>query len=437
MGAIPHIRDRLGRSVLGIPGFRLLWVGQTVSTVGDQIFPIAVTISVLDAGGDASEVGLVLAARWLALVLFVLAGGVWADRLPRRRVLMGSDAFRAAAVAVLVVLPGDWPLWLLAAMVFLVGGGEAFFRPAYGALLPSLLPPERRAAGNALTSMSVRTAAILGPGLGAGLVTATSARTALLVTVAGFGFSLAMLAALREPPFVPDESRSMLHDITEGFAEVRARPWIAAVLGVAAVQLMLSIAPSVVLLPVITRAEFDTNAVYGTALALASAGGLLGAVIAMRWRPRHPGRAALLGLLPYVLIPLALLYPVNRWWIFAAYFVAGIGLEPFVIWWQVALQREIPADRLARITALDWLASFALMPLGLALTGPAVTLVGLEPVLWLAAVTMVVPTLLLLRVPGMADFRTPGPAAPVDVPAGAERKPLPTTPRPPGHDLRQ
>ncbi|HEX9356754.1 MAG TPA: MFS transporter, partial [Streptosporangiaceae bacterium] len=275
-------------------------------------------------------------------------------------------------------------------------------------------------------------AAIIGPALGAAVVTVAGARWAFALTVLGFVFSLVMLARLREPPYTPDESRSMIDDIHEGFAEVWARPWIAAILGVAAVQLMVSIAPSVVLLPVISRREFGSNAVFGTALALMSAGGLLGALIAMRWRPRHPGLVALLGLVPYVLIPLALLYPVSRWWLFAAYFVAGIGLEPFVIFWQVALQREIPPDRLARITALDWLSSFALMPLGLALTGPAADAFGERAVLAVAGFMMVVPTLLLLRIPGMKDFRTPGGAPESTEP---EARPLPASPRPPGHGV--
>jgi MFS family permease len=414
-------------NVLRNRDFRLLWLGQTVSTVGDQVFPVAVTIAVLDAGGDASDVGFVLAARWLALVLFVLAGGVWADRLSRRTVLIASDAFRAVAVGALVLLPSHPPLWILAVLVFLVGGGEAFFRPAYGALLPSLLAEDQRAAGNGLTSISVRTASIVGPGLGAALVTATSPRWALAVTAFGFFASLATLVLLREPPFEPEESRSALEDVREGLAEVRSRPWIGAILAAAAVQLMVAIAPTVVLLPVISRREFGTDAVYGTALALMSAGGLFGALFAMRFRFRHQGLVALVGLMAYALVPLALVYPVNRWWLFAAYFVAGFGVEPFIILWQVALQREIPADRLARITALDWMASYALMPLGLALTGPASEVLGERTVLWTAAIAMIGPTLLLLRVPGIKDFRTPGAEPPA---AEAVRAPAPRPPEP-------
>ena len=119
---------RLRGSVLGVRDFRLLWIGQAVSTVGDQIFPVAVTITVLNAHGSATDIGLVLAARWAALVLFAIVGGVWADRLSRTLVMRLADGFRIGAVLGLALLPHTPPLWLLALLVFLVGGGEAFFR---------------------------------------------------------------------------------------------------------------------------------------------------------------------------------------------------------------------------------------------------------------------------------------------------------------------
>lgn len=417
------------RGVLGLRDFRLLFAGQTVSTVGDQIFPVAVTIAVLNStGNDAGSVGLVLAARWVALVLFVLLGGVWADRLPRRAVMMASDAFRLLAVVVLALLPTSPPVWALAAMVFLVGGGEAFFRPAYGALVPGVVPLELRPAANALTSVSLRTAAVVGPGLGAGLVALVGVRTAFVVDAATFLISLLTLARLREPAYEASASHSVLADIREGFAEVWRHRWAAAVLGVAALQLMLAVAPAVVLLPVIGRREFGGDAVYGTALSLFSLGGVLGAVTAMRLRPRHPGLVGVLGLLPYALVPVSLLTPFAPWWIFACHFVAGLCLEPFIVFWTSALQRAFPAHQLARVTSIDWLCSFALMPIGLALVGPAAGRFGEAAVLASAAVVAVVPVLLLLLVPGMKDFRDPrsaGDTAPV--PSAAEDStPAPT-----------
>ncbi len=136
---------RLDASVLGIRDFRLLWTGQAVSAIGDMIFPVAVAVFVLDSGGDVGDVGLVLAARFAALVLFALFGGVWADRLRRTRVMIGADLLRAVAVLGLALVPGTPAVAILAALTFLVGGGEAFFRPAYGAVLPTIVPAERLA----------------------------------------------------------------------------------------------------------------------------------------------------------------------------------------------------------------------------------------------------------------------------------------------------
>jgi MFS family permease len=165
-----------------------------VSAIGDQLFPVAVTVQVLDHGGTVGDLGLVLAARTAALVLFALLGGVWADRLPRVRVLIGADALRLVAVLGLVlVVSGTTSVLLLAALVFFVGAGEAFFRPAFGALIPSVLPQEQLNAGNALSGSTFHMSAIVGPGLAGVLVALSGPRGALLVDAATFAFSLAGL----------------------------------------------------------------------------------------------------------------------------------------------------------------------------------------------------------------------------------------------------
>jgi len=399
-----QVRQRAAASVLGYRDFRLLWLGQTISTVGDQIFPIAVAVKVLDAGGTASDLGLVLAARWLALVLFVVLGGVYADRLPRKLVMMGSDAFRGVAVLALALTPGEVPVAALAALTFLVGGGEAFFRPAYGALLPSTLPEDRLAAGNALTSISVRGAAVLGPAVAGVLVATVGTQPAFLIDAATFAVSLLTLARLHEPPLPATARSRMLRDIRDGAAEVWRRPWVIGVLVLAVTQLMLVVAPELVLLPIISRREFGSDAVYGIALAAFAAGGVAGALLALRMRPARPGLVSILGLLPFTLIPLAMAFPLSPALVVAAYTVAGIGLEPFIVYWTVALQREIPRDKLARVTSLDWLCSFALMPLGLALVGPAVEQVGEDTVLLSSAAINVVACLAVLAVPGILHF---------------------------------
>jgi MFS family permease len=167
------------------------------------------------------------------------------------------------------------------------------------------------------------------------------------------------------------------------------------------------IAPTIVLLPIISRREFGGDGVFGAALSIASVGGLIGALLALRFRPRHPGLVGVLGLLPWSLVPLTLLTPFASWWIFLGYFLSGVGIEPFIVYWTNALQREFPAHQIARVTSIDWLCSFALLPLGLALVGPLVDVWGEATLLWISVFVAIVPSLLLLLVPGMRDFHDP------------------------------
>ena len=404
---------RLRATVLGLRDFRLLWTGQTISAIGDQIFPIAVALKVAHAGGTAGDLGLVLLGRAAAMVLFLLAGGVWADRVSRTKVMITADVLRAVAVLGLAVTPGDVPLGVLVAMTFLVGGGEAFFRPAYGAIVPSVVPSERLDQANAFTSVSLRTSAILGPALGGFVVAVAGPGWALGIDALTFAASTLTLLRIAEPP-LPDRGfrQSALRDALDGVAEVRARPWVGAVLAMATVHLMLSIAPMMVLTPFIARERLGGDGAYGTLLVLFAVGGLAGTVIGGRWTPRRPGLWGLLGLLPHVGVLLTLAYSDSlllnaAWW-----FVAGVGLEPFAIWWASALQRDVPAELLARVISLDWLASLGLMPVGLALAGPAADAFGREAVLVAGAVVLAVSTLAILPVPGVREFATPRPSSP-------------------------
>lgn len=388
--------------------FRLLFVGQAVSALGDQLFPIAVTVQVLDHGGSAGDLGLVLAARFASLVLFALVGGVWADRLPRVRVLVAADTTRLVAVLGLAAaVSGHTPVAVLAPLVFLVGAGEAFFRPAYGALLPDVLPAEELGAGNALSGSTFHLASILGPGVAGLLVAAVGPRGALLVDAATFGVSLLSLLLVHEPARAVQQRRRMHVEIGEGLAAVRARPWIAAVLLMAMAQLLLLVPATSVLLPLAVRQTGAATASYGYVLAVGAVGGLIGTVVAGHHTPRRAGLFSLVALLGFTAEPLALLLGAAPWVLAVAWFTAGLALGPFIVYWETALQSDIPAELIARVISVDWMCSFALLPLGLAVVGPVVDAVGRTPVLLLAVAAGVVPPLLCLPVPGIAEFRTP------------------------------
>jgi len=190
-----------------------------------------------------------------------------------------------------------------------------------------------------------------------------------------------------------------------GIADAARRPWLTALLLFSPVSLMFVIAPSQVLLPVLSRDTFGSYTAYGTALACYGAGGLISSVTMMAWRPRRPGAVAMCAMSLYALVPLGLLYAPSVWVLFCCYLVAGFGVETYALCWDVAMYREVPGHLIGRATSLAWLSTFGLMPFGQALTGPLTNLTGEHAVLLGAAgLVLVIPPCLLL-VPGMTHLR--------------------------------
>lgn len=414
-----------GESPLAVSAFRWLFAGQAISAIGDQLFPVAIAALVVTRGGSAADLGLVLAARFAALVLFALLGGVWADRLPRVRVLRAADLLRLLAVTGLTLAAAttDPSVGVLAVLVFAVGAGEAFFRPAYGALLPTILSAKSLPAGNAWSETTTYVAQVAGPGLAGAMLLFTGPTAVFALDAATFAVSLATLLRVTEPPHEPAPHRRLHREIGEGIAAVRARPWIGAVLGMASLQLLLAVAPATVLLPLVLRETGASPSTYGLVLATGALGGLAGALVAGGWQPTRPGLVALPALTAWSLPPLALLLEAPVPLLAAAWFTGAAALGPFNIWWGTALQRSVPREVLARVVSLDWLCSLALLPLGLALAGPAVERLGPGPVLTTAVLAMVTTSLLPLIVPGVRDFgvlAAPRPSTAAPQPSAAE-----------------
>ncbi|MEV4220486.1 MFS transporter [Nonomuraea sp. NPDC049725] len=383
------------------PAFRLIALAQLGFVVGEQVLAVAVTVSVLGAGGDASAVGVVLAAKGVASLCLLLVGGVWSDRLPRRRILAVMLAVDAVAAGVPLLVTGSvWP----AAVMFVIGAAEAFVRPAFNAILAGALEEDQRVSGRALVNICTRVGVITGPVAGTLLAGANMALAFVLAVVA-FAASALAFRWVAEPPWTPVARRSLPKEAVAGLADAGRRPWLAALLLFSPVSLMFVIAPSQVLLPVLSRDAFGSFTAYGTALACYGAGGLISSVTMMAWRPRRPGVVAMCAMASYALVPLGLLYAPAVWVLFCCYLVAGFGVETYALCWDVAMYREVPGHLIGRTTSLAWLSTFGLMPFGQALTGPLTDLAGTGAVLLTAAgLVLVIPPCLLL-VPGMSHLR--------------------------------
>ncbi|HWX52126.1 MAG TPA: MFS transporter [Solirubrobacteraceae bacterium] len=371
------------RRVLRHRNFRHLWVAQSASVIGDNIVLVALALFVISRHGSATELGLVLAAQSLPLVVLLLFGGVWADRLPRQRVMIVTDIVRFGLHGLLAALifAGSVRIWQVVLIEVLFGSAEAFFRPAANGLLPQTVPEADIQPATAVTTLSNNVAEFAGPALATALVLGAGAGWAFALDAGTFLLSAAFLAGVRprERGDRPSQERapmSVWADIRDGAREVRAHTWVWATLASFCVALFCGLAPWYVLGPLVAREQYGHLGVYGLLEAAFGIGTIAGALVGVGWRPRHPMR---LGMLAMLLWPTAdILYAsgVTLVIVVPAIVVAGCGLSLFDIWWLTALAERIPPEKLSRVTSYDWMVSLGLLPLGYALAGPLAEALG-------------------------------------------------------------
>jgi Transmembrane secretion effector len=352
--------------------FRLLLCGQAASTIGDRIVFVALALYVTDLGSP-SDVGIVLAANAVPLVGFLLIGGVWADRLPRHKVMVATDLIRCALHALLAALifTGTVEIWHIALIEAGFGTAEAFFRPAYTGLVPQTVPEDELQPAKAAFGTVETIAEFTGPALATALVLGVGPGFAFAIDAATFLVSAAFLVRLRpRERGIVAERTTVLSELREGWSEVRARAWVWVIILVFALALLTSFGPWMTLGPTVSIERYDTRAVYGILAAAMGAGTIAGALIGFRWRPRFPMRTGMLLALPWpaALGCFALGLPVGV--LVVIFVLAGAGIALFGIWWETALAERIPPHLLSRVTAYDWMGSLALLPIGYVLAGP-------------------------------------------------------------------
>ena len=389
--------------------FVLLWLSGLLVVIGSSAFPIALAVTVLDAGGTATTLGLILASRVLSSVILALAGGVWADRYKRKYIMISADLLRAILTVVLVfVTVTDLPTYLIALVVFLMGAGEALGFPASGAILPSILPDRLLPEGNAWRAVTARVGAILGPALGGAMVALIGSEWTFLVTAIFFVLGTLLLIPIQETDFERTlTENTFLRELREGLVAVRRMPWVMWIIIMASVQLMIVVGAEVVLLPVVTREEFGGNFVFAAASVAAGLGGGIAALVWAKIKVPRPGLWSVLSWMLFSTSLLVLVFPVHPWLVIGVYFIVGLSTEPFGVYWPTAIQREVPRELQARVFSVDHMGSLALMPLGMALVGPITEWVGMKEFLLFATGFHILTCLLVLLVPGVIDLKSP------------------------------
>jgi MFS family permease len=399
-------------ALLSFPAYRALLASGILTVLAMSAFPIALAVTVLDAGGSATTLGLILAVRVLSGVLMAPIGGVWVDRLPRKTILILADGFRAIIGSVVVFIdPKSISMWILGAIVVLMGISDAFGGPAQGAIMPSILPDHLLPAGNVVKGIAFKGSTIAGPGIAGIIVVSLGTHATYVATSIFFLIGAALLFRINEGPKVASENpqTTFVEEIREGLSVVWYYKWIAAMILMASVQLMMVIGVENVLLPVITKRDFGTASVFATSAALFSAGGAISAVICIKSRVKNPGLVSVVVWGLFVLAPLVLAFPNSKSIIFIAYFVAGFSVGPWEAFWATQVQREVPAEYQGRVFAIDYMGSVGLMPLGMALAGPLVNLFGERELLIGVAIFHLIICAAVLLVPGVKEMKSTRP----------------------------
>ena len=399
-------------ALLSFPAYRALLISGILTVLAMSAFPIALAVTVLDAGGSATTLGLILAVRVLSGVLMAPIGGVWVDRLPRRTILIVADGFRAIIGSIVIFIdPENISMWILGAIVVLMGISDAFGGPAQGAIMQSILPDHLLPAGNVVKGIAFKGSTIAGPGIAGIIVVSLGTHATYVATSIFFLVGAALLFLVNEGSKVASENQqtTFVEEMREGLRVVWYYKWIAAMILMASVQLMMVIGVENVLLPVITKRDFGTASVYATSAALFSAGGAISAIICIKSKVKNPGLVSVVVWGLFVLAPLVLAFPSAKSVIFIAYFIAGFSVGPWEAFWATQVQREVPPEYQGRVFAIDYMGSVGLMPLGMALAGPLVNVFGEPELLIGVAIFHVIICAVVLFVPGVKEMKSSRP----------------------------
>jgi predicted MFS family arabinose efflux permease len=340
----------------------------------------------------------------LVLVLF---GGVFADRLPRHLVMVGSNLLSGAAqgAIALLLLTHHAQLWHFLVFQVVRGMATSFFFPASQGLIPQTVSAAQLQQANALLGLTRNATSILGAALGGALVVLAGPGWALAFDAGTYAASALVLAAMRLPRAEPLEAHGILHDLADGWSEFVSRAWLWTIVVAAGFGNMASVGAAMVLGPLVAKESLGGAGAWAAIIACEGAGFLVGGLFLLRWQPRRPlfvGEAALLvWALPLVFLASVRSTPL----IAAGFFFSGLALEIFNVAWSTALQQHVPLEKLSRVSAYDALGSFVFIPLGLTIVGPIADAIGVEETLWLAAAVLLVSTLAALAVRDVRELR--------------------------------
>ncbi|WP_157751463.1 MFS transporter [Actinoplanes derwentensis] len=376
--------------------------GRTIDMFGSSMTTVALSLAVLQSSGQATDLGIVLAANIVPMLVLLLAGGVLADRMSRRLLLIAANTVSAAAIGgvAVMLLTGRYHLPSIAVLALVAGAAGAFASPALRGIVPELVADTDLQRANALLASSGHAVRIIAPTV-AGLLTATAGGGWALAVDAG-SYLLAAVLFLRLPPRIrtPVGDRTpaaagLGRDLVAGWRIFRSQHWLVLTSVSFAVINAVNVGPWNVLGPMLVSDRGGPLG-WGAVLSVRAAGLLLMSVVAVRLVFRRPLRTGrLFGVLPALPL-LALGFSGEPWIVAVAAFVGGLGFTISAITWNTALQTRVPREALSRVSAFDDLFSFIAIPLSQLAAGPLAAALGAGPVALACGVVYVIAALVPL-----------------------------------------
>jgi MFS family permease len=396
------------RDVLRLRNFRLLFAARTISFFGTNLAPIAVAFAVLGLSNSASDVGLAFAAWTLAQVCTLLIGGVIADRLPRRLVMIASDSasfcVRAAMGALLV--SGHAHVWELVVLQAVGGAAVAFHSPASTGLVAETVPEPLLQQANGLMSVARYAAFPLGAAVGGTLVATVGSGYALLLDASTYALSALLLARMHLPARAAKAAApNFVRELVDGWRAFTEHTWVWLLTGWISLYFLVTYAPFFVLGPYIAKHSLGGATAWTIVVTGEAIGSLAGGLAGLRLRPARSW--AVVGpLFAVTSIQCALLaVHAPALAIGAAAVLAGFAFSFGTVVWETSLQERIPREKLSRVGAYNWFGAMAFLPAGYAIAGPVALVIGMSTTLWIGAAWIVVTTALVLCVRDVRDFR--------------------------------
>ena len=405
--------------VLGFRDFRLLLADRLIAPASVGFSIVGVSFAVLKATNSATDLSYVLAAQIAPSLVFALIGGVAADRFPPQRVIVAANLLMALGEGTfgLLVLTSRPPLWAMIGLEAITGTGVAIFYPASQALLPRLVPRALLQEASAISRMAMNTGQMAGAAVADLLVAATSAGWALLLCGIGMVTTVPLLLSIRgsrpdtgvpapipvpiavpvpAPAPAPAPASSMLTELREGWSEFRSHTWLWVIVAQFCVVMMAWYGAFSVLGPVVARQHLGGPAAWGAITAADAFGLIAGGLASLRFTPRRPMLFVVLigGAIAISPLSLAMVLPLPA--VCVASFGLGVFVEMMMVQWTVTMARNIPSDKLARVSSYDVLGSVMAMPAGALIAGPLGTAIGISQAQYAAAAVIIVASALAL-----------------------------------------